>query len=481
MITDVIHSEKNVNNKKTALSVNNLSKCFKFYDNPWHRALEWMSFGKRLYHKPFWSLQDISFHVKPGEILGIIGQNGAGKSTLLKILSGIIQPTSGNYEIEGKLLAMLELGMDFNPNLSGKENIFRTAEIWGFPKDYTKDLLGKIIDFSELGDFIERPVKFYSSGMAVRLAFSLFAFLKCDVLIIDEVLAVGDLFFHQKCYKRIEKLVSEKTTIILVTHNMADVQQFCDNAVVLDKGQIFYKGNAREAAYMFTQIKHREKENIVPFQKVRKNVSQSGNLINSKHAPLFYSNATEAKSFTNIFWPPDEFFSTIQCSDENRYPARLTRFAICNDQKNSCNSFKQGDYAIFYYEFYLYQGIDVPISALTITNRYNVDVHGKTSSQHNIQVPDNVQKNACIRIYQRIQLKLTPGEYGFICALMTMHKDDYEQRYNLMQEDVEKRVTLLNVVDQVGCFIITPEKGFGLKGPHLGICDLPGDCQMSVT
>ncbi|ETR68780.1 MAG: lipopolysaccharide transport system ATP-binding protein [Candidatus Magnetoglobus multicellularis str. Araruama] len=362
----IVHSEKNGNHKQAALNVNHLSKCFKLYDNPWHRALEWMTNKKRLYHTPFWALKDISFTVNPGEIFGIIGQNGAGKSTLLKVLAGIIQPTAGSYEVAGKLLAMLELGMDFNPNLSGKENIFRTAELWGFPKDYTKEQFAKIIAFSELGDFIERPVKLYSSGMSVRLAFSLFAFLKCDVLVIDEVLAVGDLFFHQKCYQRIEKLVSDQTTIILVTHNLADIQQFCDNAIVLDKGKAFFKGDAKEAVYVFSQIKHRGKENIVPIQKVIKADDLSSNQQHSEYPSLFSSNYKEAsiqniqhvektkvlfretKPCTDMPWPPDESFISIEGIDDTKHPAQLTRFAICNDQRIRCNSFQQSDYINFF-------------------------------------------------------------------------------------------------------------------------------------
>ncbi|MBF0452773.1 MAG: ABC transporter ATP-binding protein, partial [Candidatus Magnetomorum sp.] len=463
-----------MNNNNIILSVNHLSKCYKLYDNPWHRAFEWVSNRKRIYHKPFWALQDISFQVNPGEIIGIIGQNGSGKSTLLKILSGIIQPTTGTYEIEGKLLAMLELGMDFNPNLSGKENIYRTAELWGFPKNYTKEQIGKIIEFSELGDFFERPVKLYSSGMAVRLAFSLFAFLKCDVLILDEVLAVGDIFFHQKCYKRIEKLVSDQTTIILVTHNMADVQAICNQAIVLDKGHIFFKGNAKEAAYMYYQIRHKGTKNVIPLQKVKNRDLQSGNECTDS--------AEKSVSDKKPYWPPDEVFTSIPFSNETTVPARLTKIAICNEQGMPCTSFNQGDFAHFFYEFYLYQDIDVPITVLSLTNKYNVTVHGKASSQYNnILVPAKVQKNTYIRTCQCIHLKLSSGEYVLSCSLCTMPKNDYDQRYHLMQADLMKRISILTAVDGVGYFIITNNAGEGLQGRYFGICDLPGSCQVMIS
>ncbi|MEH1934147.1 MAG: ABC transporter ATP-binding protein, partial [Nostoc sp.] len=203
------------------LQVNNLSKCFKIYPNPWHRAREWLSLGNNTYHQPFWSLKDVSFTVRKGDFFGIVGENGAGKSTLLKIITGVLKPTSGSYQLNGKVLSLLELGTDFNPELSGRGNAIYSAELLGFPQGYVQEQLKQIEDFSELGDFFDRPMKLYSSGMKTRLAFSLFAFLECDVLILDEVLAVGDIFFQQKCYARLEELIAKQITIILVTHQLA--------------------------------------------------------------------------------------------------------------------------------------------------------------------------------------------------------------------------------------------------------------------
>ena len=158
------------------LQVNNLSKCFKIYANPWHRAREWLDWQKRSYHQPFWSLKDVSFEVRRGEFLGIIGENGAGKSTLLKIITGVLKPTSGSYQLNGKVLSLLELGTDFNPELSGRGNAIYSAELLGFPEGYVQKRLEAIAEFSELGEFFDRPMKLYSSGMKTRLAFSLFAF-----------------------------------------------------------------------------------------------------------------------------------------------------------------------------------------------------------------------------------------------------------------------------------------------------------------
>ena len=219
------------------LQVENLGKCFKIYRNPWDRAREWISPKKCSYHQSFWSLRNVSFEVRRGEFLGIIGENGAGKSTLLKIITGVLKPTEGSYRLNGKVLSLLELGTDFNFELSGRSNAIYSAELLGFPPGYVQSRLAAIEAFSELGEFFDRPMKIYSSGMKARLAFSLFSFLECDVLILDEVLAVGDIFFQQKCYARLEELIKQQVTIILVTHQLDTVQQYCKEAILLHQGK----------------------------------------------------------------------------------------------------------------------------------------------------------------------------------------------------------------------------------------------------
>ena len=180
------------------IRVNNLSKKFNIYSNPWHRVAEWADMGQRNRHQEFWALRDISFEVNQGECLGIIGPNGAGKSTLLKVLTGALYPTSGTFEISGRVLSLLELGMGFNNELTGRQNLFNSANLLGLPKRYIDDRIEDIMAFAELGPFFDLPLKLYSTGMYVRLGFSLFAFLQPDILIIDEALSVGDVFFQQE-------------------------------------------------------------------------------------------------------------------------------------------------------------------------------------------------------------------------------------------------------------------------------------------
>ena len=228
------------------VQVNHLGKGFKIYASPWARALEWASFSQKMCHQDFWALKDISFEVRKGECLGIIGPNGAGKSTLLKILTRSLYPTTGTFQIEGNVLSLLELGTGFNQELTGRQNIYRSSQLLGFPKGHVTERIREIQEFAELGDFFDRPIKTYSSGMFVRLAFSMFVFLKPEVLIVDEALSVGDIFFQQKCFVKMREMLSSDTTCLFASHDTAAIQNLCDRAVLLCNGEIDFIGVPQE-------------------------------------------------------------------------------------------------------------------------------------------------------------------------------------------------------------------------------------------
>jgi ABC-type polysaccharide/polyol phosphate transport system ATPase subunit len=235
--------------KDVVISVRDLSKGFKLYANPWHRVAEWASLGRWTGHETFRALEGISFDVRRGECLGIIGVNGAGKTTLLKILSGALYPTAGQVAVQGRLVSLLELGTGFHPELTGRQNIFTSARLLGFPEAYVRARLEEILDFAQIGEFVDRPVKRYSSGMFVRLAFSLFAHLEPDVYIVDETLAVGDVFFQQKCFERFRQLRQRGCTIMLVSHDMGAITHLCDRAILLSGGKLASEGDARAVVH----------------------------------------------------------------------------------------------------------------------------------------------------------------------------------------------------------------------------------------
>ncbi|MDP1932505.1 MAG: ABC transporter ATP-binding protein [Gammaproteobacteria bacterium] len=227
-----------------SISVENIHKDFRIYERPQDRLLELVLRKPR--HKVFHVLQDISFSVLEGRSLGIIGDNGAGKSTLMKLLVGTLQPTSGSIAIKGQVAALLELGAGFHPEFTGRRNIYLNAALLGVPDDNIAAMEQEIIEFSELGDFIDRPVKTYSSGMYVRLAFSIATMVRPDVLVIDEALSVGDIAFQKKCVERMNEFRRQQKTMIFCSHSMYHVQELCDTAIWLEKGRIREIGDSHQ-------------------------------------------------------------------------------------------------------------------------------------------------------------------------------------------------------------------------------------------
>jgi lipopolysaccharide transport system ATP-binding protein len=244
-----------------AISVKNLDKCYFIYDRPQDRLFQMLLRGRKKFYHEFWALKDVSFDVRKGEIVGIIGENGCGKSTLLQLVCGTLASTRGELKTVGRTAALLELGIGFNPEFSGRENVFLNGALFGFSEDEMKDRLAEITAFADIGDFIDQPVKTYSSGMTVRLAFAVATHVEADILLIDEALAVGDAAFQFKCLKHMENLRKKGITILFVSHDMSLVQSFCTRAVYLQHGQVKADGHpeAVAAQYFFdTREQHRK-------------------------------------------------------------------------------------------------------------------------------------------------------------------------------------------------------------------------------
>ena len=200
---------------------------------------------RKLSYEEFHALNDVSFEIKKGEVVGIVGNNGAGKSTLLKVISGILRPTKGDVELGGNVVPMLELGSGFDYDLTGRENIFLNGAILGYSESFLKSKYDEIVEFSELGDFINIPVRNYSSGMVMRLAFSIASMVSPDILIVDEILAVGDAAFQEKSYARMTELMSHGTTVLLVSHNLDQIRGLCDRVIWLDHGNVVQIGDTQ--------------------------------------------------------------------------------------------------------------------------------------------------------------------------------------------------------------------------------------------
>jgi len=250
-----------------AIRVNNLSKCYLIYDRPQDRLKQSIIprfqriIGKQPtnYYREFWALKDVSFEVKKGETVGIIGRNGAGKSTLLQLICGTLNPTYGSVEVNGRVAALLELGSGFNPEFTGRENVYMNASLLGLSREEIDERFEEIVEFADIGDFIDQPIKMYSSGMVLRLAFAVIAHVDADILIVDEALAVGDAFFVQKCMRFLRDFI-KKGTLLFVSHDTPAVVNLCTRAILLSHGKIEMEGDPKDVAEYYLEELYKEKQ-----------------------------------------------------------------------------------------------------------------------------------------------------------------------------------------------------------------------------
>jgi lipopolysaccharide transport system ATP-binding protein len=246
------------------MSIAGVGKCYVKYDGLFSRLKTWFGFPSQTTHA-YWANKDISFNVNPGQAIAIIGQNGAGKSTLLKMITGTVRPTEGHISVKGRISAMLELGLGFNPEFTGRQNAYMSGGLMGFSHAELDALIPSIEEFAEIGDFFDQPLRVYSSGMQARLAFSVATAVRPEVLIVDEILSVGDSYFQHRSFERIRQFKEQGTSIILVTHGMGDVRSLCDHVILIDKGQVLKQGAPDEVVDFYNALiaqKENEKSRI---------------------------------------------------------------------------------------------------------------------------------------------------------------------------------------------------------------------------
>ena len=236
------------------IKVENLTKIYHLYDKPQDRLKEALNPFKKSYHHDFFAMNDVSFEIKKGETVGIIGKNGAGKSTLLKMITGVLTPTSGSIETAGKISSLLELGAGFNPDMTGLENIYLNGTLMGFTREEMEPKVPAILEFADIGEFIYQPVKMYSSGMFARLAFSVSINVEPDILIVDEALSVGDMAFQMKCFKKFQDFQEQGRTILFVTHGLDTVIRYCNRGIVIDNGKMIFDDSPKLAVDAFKKV-----------------------------------------------------------------------------------------------------------------------------------------------------------------------------------------------------------------------------------
>lgn len=362
-----------------AINVVNVGKAYKQYSSRWGRLAEWFSPGKKIRHKLKWVLEDISFSVNPGEAVGIIGINGAGKSTLLKMITGTTKPTTGEIKINGRVAAMLELGMGFHPDFTGRQNVYMSAQLLGFSVEHIHQLMPSIEAFAEIGAYIDQPVRVYSSGMQMRLAFSVATAVRPDILIVDEALSVGDAYFQHKSFDRIREFNKQGTTLLLVSHDKQSIQSLCDKAILLNAGKLEKEGDPESVMDYYNALLA-DKQN----QKIEQVKLPDGNI------------------------------QTISGSGE----AQVTDIKIINSEGNTIDFIDVGQEITLKITVKVNEDIPRLVLGYGIKDRVGQVVYG-TNTDLKKQPVINAKKNNCYVFNISFNANLGPGSYSIQTALVS--------------------------------------------------------------
>lgn len=416
-----------------AIKVSNLKKIYKLYDKPTLRFKEALSITKKCYHKDFIALNDVSFEIKKGEMLGIIGKNGAGKSTVLKIITGVLTPTSGKVEINGKISALLELGAGFNPEYTGLENIYLNGTMIGFTKEEMDSKIDDIISFADIGDFINQPVKTYSSGMFARLAFAVAINVEPDILIVDEALSVGDVFFQAKCYKKLEDLKNSGKTILFVTHDMGSVMKYCNRAIIFNHGTIVAEGEPSAMIDIYKKIlvgqfDGVQKENDIEDNKA---VSDDVSILINKKTP------TELLDDENLLEKDSNWKSQMLMNPNSQIygdkRAEIIDFGIFDEDGQLTNTIYKFKDFILRMKIKFNETIENPIFAFSLKDIKGTELTGTNTVIEKVDT-GTMEKGRIVVIEFKQKMILQGGQYLLLLGCTGFEKDNlvvYNRLYDI--------------------------------------------------
>lgn len=383
-----------------AIAVTGVSKRYEMYSQPRDRLLQFLSLGKRQYFKEFWALRDVSFSVLKGETIGILGRNGSGKSTLLQIIAGTLAPTIGEVSTNGIMAALLELGSGFNPDFTGRENIYLNGSILGFSKQEMDGRFDEIAAFADIGEHLDQPIKTYSSGMAVRLAFAVQACVSPQVLIVDEALSVGDEKFQRKCFDYIERLREGGCSILLVTHSTATVEKFCQRGILLHKGVVHGIGPAKEIVDQYHALLYSDEKAYIRY------LQQS---------------QSEDKSLPSVDQAATHLHSEGAISNESEFSATGMRAVISNWQildssGSTCEQFKTGETMTVRFFVDVLSQVNEIQAGILIRTVEGVSAFGTSTLYHQKNIID-AQPGGRLRFDFEVRADLCAGTYFITLAI----------------------------------------------------------------
>lgn len=397
-----------------------LGKCYHVYERPSHRLLQGLVGESRRYYEEFWALRGINLRVRRGETLGIIGRNGSGKSTLLQMIAGTLAPTEGQIEVRGRIAALLELGSGFNPEFTGRENVFMNAAILGLTNAQIEARLDRILAFADIGHFIDQPIRNYSSGMVMRLAFAVMANVDADVLIIDEALAVGDAFFTQKCMRFLREF-KERGTLLFVSHDDSAVSGLCDTALWLEHGNQRAYGNAKDVvhAYLESVIAEREESSG------RKPVREPRPVQHLRKQSVYdarreWINASNLRNDIQVvpFDPETPGFGELR--------ARMTDVSLCDEAGNRLAWCVGGESVVLEVELVADEAVQRPIVGFYLKDRLGQQLFGDNTYLTTLDNPRAMQPGQSLRARFRFEMpRLRAGDYFVTIGIADGDKDEH--------------------------------------------------------
>jgi len=412
-------------NSDVAISVKDVSKKYRLFPSPKERLKEALHPFRRQYHQEFWALKNVSFDVPKGQTLGILGQNGSGKSTLLQIIASVLQPTSGNVMVNGRVSALLELGAGFNPEFTGRDNVILNGAIQGIPRDKMEKRMPEIEAFADIGKFFDQPVKVYSSGMFVRVAFASAINVDPDILIIDEALSVGDAKFQNKCFQKFHEFQANGKTIVFVTHAMETVTRLCDYAVLLEHGRIVKMGKPNDVANIYFDLLFGdgEKPKLVdmPFENISEETSAS--VIASKSVKgeleMFFEDIPEIDRCVNR-----KSYNKNEVRTGDKRAEIMDYVCVCGNDFDPVE-IKSGDTLEIYMKTIFHQPLQFPVYGFAIKTIDGIKVCGTNTYVDRIDMPP-VSAGEVVIFRYGIKMNLARGDFFITLAVSDGVNEQYD-------------------------------------------------------
>ncbi len=393
-------------NNDIAIHVDHVKKMYKLYDRPSDRLKESLGLTRRKCYREHYALQDISFDIARGETIGIIGTNGAGKSTLLKIITGVLNPTDGEVTVNGRISALLELGAGFNMEYTGIENVYLNGTMMGFSEEEIDARLENILAFADIGDFVNQPVKMYSSGMFVRLAFAVAINIDPEILIVDEALSVGDVFFQAKCYRKFEDFKKEGKTILFVSHDLNSISKYCDRVILLDHGKVMDTGSPKEMVDLYKRLI------------VHQGPEAGEQQIHGQNIPA------DRKGWITPF---EMNPNALEYGDKK---AEMVGFMLLDENGLPTNTIEKGSTFTMKVKIRYHEDIDDPIFAYTIKDMRGTEITGTNTMFEHITVqPRKAGETDIVTYTQRVDLQ--GGEYLISFGLTGYRDGDFTVYHRL--------------------------------------------------